>query len=181
MLHQDEGLADVRILTNKVAYFVKAKEPPTTPPTSPRVQFQWGSVIFTGVMDSLDENLELFSAAGVPLRASMNIGISQGVLKPPTSTGGLPAGLNLSAGIGIGASASLGAGTQPLAQAQAGASLQAMAAATFGADADWQGIARANGIENPRLLQPGQLINMNARASVSASASPFTSFNLTGG
>jgi hypothetical protein len=46
-----------------------------------------------------------------------------------------------------------------------------MASANFGANADWQSIATANGIENPRLLQPGQLINMNARASASADAS----------
>jgi hypothetical protein len=56
-----------------------------------------------------------------------------------------------------------------------------MASASFGADADWQSIATANGIENPRLLQPGQLINMNARASASTSTGASASFNLTGG
>jgi hypothetical protein len=57
-----------------------------------------------------------------------------------------------------------------------------MASASFGDDADWQSIASANGIENPRLLQPGQLINLNARASSSASASgsASASFSLTG-
>lgn len=184
MQQQDEGVSDVRVLTERVAYFIKAKEPPTTPPSSPKVEFQWGSVRFTGVMESLDENLELFSTDGVPLRASMNMVIAQGSLTAPEgSAGGSPAGLNLSAGIGIGASASLGAGTQPLVQAEAGVSLQAMAAASFGGDADWQSIATANGIENPRLIEPGQLINMNARASasVSAPASASASFNLTGG
>jgi hypothetical protein len=183
MSQADEGTSDVRVLTDKVAYFIRATDPPTTPPSSPRVQFCWGSVIFTGVMDSLDENLELFSTGGVPLRASMNIGISQGSIKPPDgASGGSPAGLNLSAGIGIGVSASLGAGTQPLAQAEAGVSLQAMASASFGGEADWQSIASANGIENPRLLPPGQLINMNARASSSASVagSASASFSLTG-
>jgi len=190
MVQGDEGVSDVRELTEKVAYFIRPKGPPNkggTPQSSPRVQFAWGTIIFSGVMDSLDENLELFSTDGVPLRASMNIGISEGevAIRPgaPGAGAGLSAGLNLSAGIGVGASASLGAGTQPLAQAEAGVSLQAMASASFGADADWQSIATANGIENPRLLQPGQLINMNARASASASASAgaSASFNLTGG
>ena len=174
----DESVSDVRELTEKVAYFIRPKGPPDsngTPQSPPRVQFAWGTIIFSGVMDSLDESLELFSTDGVPLRASMNIGISEGKVEigPGASGagGGLSAGLNLSAGIGIGASASLGVGTQPLAQAEAGVSLQAMASASFGANADWQAIATANGIENPRQLQPGQLINMNARASVSASAS----------
>ncbi len=189
MPHGDEAVSDVRVLTEKVAYFMRPKGPASadgngTPQSSPRVQFAWGTVIFSGVMDSLDESLEMFSTDGVPLRASMNIGISEGKVEigPGASGagGGASAGLNLSAGIGIGASASLGAGTQPLAQAEAGVSLQAMASASFGGDADWQSIATANGIENPRLLQPGQLINMNARASGSASASASASFSLTG-
>ena len=189
MLQGDESVSDVRTLTKKVAYFMKEKEPATKDgpaETPPKVQFAWGTIIFSGVMDSLDENLELFSTDGVPLRASMNIGIAQGEVQIGPGVGGagggLSAGLNLSAGIGIGASASLGAGTQPLAQAEAGVSLQAMASASFGGDADWQSIASANGIENPRLLQPGQLINMNARASASASVSgsASASFSLTG-
>lgn len=183
---ESESFSDVRRLTEKVARFMRPKEPanangtPTPPPTC---KFVWGTITFMGVMDSLDENLELFAIDGVPLRASLNIGISQGKVdfRDRPSGGGPAAGLNLSAGIGIGASASLGAGTQPLAQAEAGVSLQAMASASFGADADWQSIATANGIENPRLLQPGQLINMNARATTSASTGASASFNLTGG
>ena len=174
-----ESTKDVRELTEDIAYFVK---PSSVQSQSARVvQFEWGTLIFTGIMDSLDESLELFSTEGVPLRATLNMGISQGNLTRKASDGGagggLSAGLGLSAGIGIGASASLGAGTQPLAQAEAGVSLQAMASASFGANADWQSIATANNIENPRLLQPGQLINMNARASASASASASLSFN----
>jgi hypothetical protein len=179
-----EATKDVRELTAEVAYFMKANN--DSPPSARGIQFQWGTLIFTGLMESLDENLELFSNQGVPLRASVNIGISDGNVDFGKLSGGagagLSAGLNLSAGIGIGVSASLGAGTQPLAQAEAGVSLQAMASASFGGGADWQSIASANGIENPRLLQPGQLINLNARASSSASVSgsASASFSLTG-
>lgn len=172
-----QSVSDVRELTAEIGYFMKPAN--TERQTARVVQFQWGSLIFTGIMDSLDESLELFSTQGVPLRASLNIGISHGNLGPAGGGRGGNAG-GLSAGIGVsaGASASLGAGTQPLAEAHAGVSLQAMASASFGANADWQSIATANGIENPRLLQPGQLINLNARASVSAEASASAQFAL---
>ena len=169
----DAAVSDVRTLTEKIIYFITSRKTRNgSGEAIPLVQFKWGTLIFRGVMDSLEENLEFFSSDGVPLRASVNIGISEGIVVPDSKTGagaGFSAALNLSAGIGIGASAALGAGTQPLAQAEAGVSLQAMASASLGADADWQSIAAANGIENPRLLQPGQLINMNARASASVS------------
>ena len=55
------------------------------------------------------------------------------------------------------------AGSSPLAQAASGMSLQSLASAAGKGD-DWQSIASANGIENPRLLQPGQLIDLNAKA-----------------
>jgi UDP-3-O-[3-hydroxymyristoyl] glucosamine N-acyltransferase len=43
----------------------------------------------------------------------------------------------------------------------------------------WQDIAAANNIENPRLLQPGQLIDMNA--SVQGGVSFGASVSLSGG
>jgi hypothetical protein len=55
-------------------------------------------------------------------------------------------------------------GSRPLAQAPSGASVQGLASAA--GKADWQSIATANGIENPRLLQPGQLIDLNLNAKI---------------
>mgnify|MGYP003413274611 CR=1 FL=1 len=52
--------------------------------------------------------------------------------------------------------------TAPLTPAPAGASLQSLADQA-GVGGDWQDTARANGIENPRLLNPGQLIDLNRR------------------
>src|SRR2546426_12540113 len=73
----DEAVSDVRVLTEKVAYFMKERSPGTSDGPAeapPKVQFCWGTVIFTGVMDSLDENLDLFSTEGVRLRGTGNIG-----------------------------------------------------------------------------------------------------------
>ncbi len=53
-------------------------------------------------------------------------------------------------------------GASPLAQAAAGSTLQGMADAA--GKGDWQSIAAANGIENPRLLAPGTLLDLNASA-----------------
>jgi hypothetical protein len=50
-----------------------------------------------------------------------------------------------------------------------GSNLQNMAA-NEGND-DWQSVAAANGIENPRSLQAGQLLDMNASAGFSAGIS----------
>jgi hypothetical protein len=43
--------------------------------------------------------------------------------------------------------------------------------AQAGINADWKAVAALNGIENPRNLATGRLLNLNAGAQVSASAS----------
>ena len=150
---------DVRQLTQRVAYFITpAGDPPTNPKKfiPPAVRFAWGSFQFDGIMESMEETLELFSFEGRPLRATVAIGLSQQKITaftfnsanapPPATTAGRSC-----------------SGTSPLTEAPAGSSLQGLASsqAGLGANVDWQSIASANGIENPRLLKPGQLINLN--------------------
>lgn len=151
---QGSSERDVRKLTQKVAYFITPRNigsqqaPKYIPPA---VRFVWGSFQFDGLVDSLEENLEFFSNEGIPQRASVTLALSQQRIifkftePPPT--------------LGIG-SGNAPVGTSPLAQATSGSSLQSMASAS--GQGDWQSIAAANGIENPRLLQPGQLIDLNA-------------------
>jgi hypothetical protein len=150
---------DVRQLTQLVAYFITPKGDPENAPTKfipPAVRFLWGSFQFDGIMESLEETLDLFSFEGRPLRASVAISLSQQKItlfkfnsanQPPAATlqgGQAP-------------------GTAPMTEAPSGSSLQNLVAnqSGLGAGADWQSIALANGIENPRMLQPGQLINLN--------------------
>jgi hypothetical protein len=143
---------DVRRLTQKVAFFITPQQEGNQF-IPPAVRFVWGSFQFDGIMDGLEENLEFFSSEGKPLRASMALSLSQQRITQFTfrGAGGSPAG-------GGGAPAT--PGTQPLTQAPAGASVQSMAAQA-GLGDDWQAIASANGIENPRQLAPGQLLNLN--------------------
>jgi hypothetical protein len=167
----DAQVQDVRLLTEEVIFFVTPKPPAAgdrnRTPRPPAVRFLWGSFKFDGIIESLEESLEFFSNDGKPLRASISLSLSQGKLAPPDSSnqpGGAPGG----SGGGPAATPS-GAppGTTPLAQAKAGVSLQGLSAG-LGVGLNWQGIASANGIENPRMLKKGQLVDLNATMDVSA-------------
>jgi hypothetical protein len=178
-----DSVTDVRELTKEVAYFITPK-----PNTSsggggggsgatggaqaqmipPAVRFIWGSFQFDGMMDSLEENLEFWSPDGRPLRASLGLALSQQKITFAFSD---------KAGAGSpGAGGGNTPGTTPLAQAPSGATLQGLAAGA-GLSASWQSIASANRIENPRLLQPGQLVDLSLRA---PQASVSTGFSLGG-
>ena len=144
---------DVRKLTAKVAYFITPK-PEGDKFVPPAVRFIWGSFQFDGIMESMEESLEFFSSDGRPLRASVTINLTQQKITEFT----------FRATAGPGATPS--PGTRPLTPAPQGKSVQSMAD-NQGKGDNWQDIASANGIENPRLLQPGQLLDLNASASVS--------------
>ena len=153
---------DVRDLTGKVAFFI-TPEPDAADKNKfvpPAVRFIWGSFSFDGIMESLEETLELFSPEGRPLRASMSFALTQQKISAFQGTGQkqppLPRGSNA-------AGSSAPVGTEPLTQAPAGLSLQNLVD-SIGSGADWQSIAAANGVENPRLLEPGQLLNLNSRS-----------------
>lgn len=63
---------DVRTHTQKIAAFMKpdAKKAPAV------VRFEWGTFIFTGMIESYKETLDFFAPVGVPLRASINLTLS---------------------------------------------------------------------------------------------------------
>jgi hypothetical protein len=160
---QPEGSneGDVRKLTQKIAYFITPRSTGENPPKyiPPAVRFVWGSFQFDGMMDSMEESIEFFSGEGIPQRASVSLGLSQQrITEFAFARQASPPGAG-----GFGGAA---AGTRPLSQASVGASLQSLAANA--GKGDWQSIASANGIENPRLLEPGQLIDLNAALSGSS-------------
>jgi hypothetical protein len=142
--------SDVRQLTRDVINLMNPS--PSGEPEkflTPAVEFRWGSFIFAGIIDALDETLEFFSPDGIPLRASMNLSMSQQTILVPVQGQG---------------SGRPGAGARPLSQASAGSTLQGMVAAA-GQGADWQSIAAANGIENPRRLDTGRLLDLSRKIS----------------
>ena len=146
---------DVRKLTEKVAYFITPEEVSKPPPA---VSFQWGSFRFDGLMDSLEESLEFFSNDGRPLRASVSLALSQQKIQAFKFE---KAGFQPRAAAAPNApDPSAAPGTKPLTAAPAGFSIQLLADSES-KGADWQAIAVANNIENPRLLTPGQLIDLD--------------------
>ena len=149
------AVEDVRKLTQKVAFFITPKKEGDTF-VPPAVRFLWGSFQFDGIVESLEESLELFSPEGRPLRASVTLNLTQQkitafVFRPVQ---GAPAGA------GTGPSGKP-AGTTPMTPAPSGSTVQGLAASQ-GQGGNWQSIASANGIENPRRLAPGQLIDLQA-------------------
>lgn len=149
---EKDPVDDVRRLTQNVVYFMTPQKAESDPNqlAPPGVRFQWGSFLFDGMVEALEETLEYFSSDGKPLRASINVTFSQQkILKAEfTGDGRVPSA----------------AGQAPLKSAKQGESLQNMAGKS-GKD-DWQSIASANGVEDPLRMAPGQLVNLNAGVSV---------------
>lgn len=152
----EDPVDDVRRLTQKVIFFMtptpdKADAKKMVPPAT---RFVWGSFLFDGIVEGLEESLEFFGPDGKPLRAQISLTIGQqkiltsefkGDGKVPSSPG-----------------------QKPMSQAKEGDTAQSVAAKN--GKSDWKGMAAANGIEDPLRLSPGQLIDVNAGVSLGGSA-----------
>jgi len=153
---EEETVDDVRRLTQKVIFFMtpqKTKDPKKQ--LAPAVRFLWGSFMFDGMVEGLEESLEFFSPEGKPLRASISLSLSQQKIletkfDPKDPVPARP-------------------GQSPISQARSGDSLQNMAEQD--GNRDWQSVAAANGIEDPLRLPPGQLVDLNARSGVAVPVS----------
>lgn len=148
----EDPVDDVRRLTQKVIFFMtptpdKADAKKMVPPA---MRFVWGSFLFDGIVEGLEESLEFFAPDGKPLRAQVTLTLGQQkiLVSEFQGDGKVP----------------LSPGQTPMSQAKQGDSLQGMAAQN--GKSDWKGMAAANGIEDPLRLSPGQLIDINAGAGV---------------
>ena len=145
---EKDAVDDVRRLTQDVVYFMTPQKSDQDPAklAPPGIRFQWGSFLFDGMVEALEETLEFFSPDGKPLRASIALTLSQQKILVSTFKGD--------------GKVPNRPGQTPLKSAKQGESLQGMA----GKDGkqDWQGIAAANGIEDPLRMSPGQLVDLQA-------------------
>lgn len=141
---------DVRLLTRKVVDFIEPK--PTGEEDKfipPGMRFLWGSFLFEGVLDSINESLEFFSEEGRPLRAKLTLSLtSQRIQFEFNPAFG-------QAGAGAPASA-----TRPQTPVREGESVQ-QAAAREGRQDEWQEIANRNDVDNPRNLPAGAPLDMS--------------------
>lgn len=142
---------DVRKLTEKVVFFMKTKPEGSGEDIkhiAPGIRFQWGSFLFEGVMESINETLEFFSREGRPLRATVSISlVKQDVdIKFAQASQAAPAQSPASA-------------TTPQQAVRQNEPMQKMAG-RLGKQKNWQGMALANNIETPRLIPTGTLIDV---------------------
>jgi hypothetical protein len=149
---EKDPVDDVRRLTTKVIYFMTPQKGDQDPKklAPPGVQFQWGTFIFKGMIEALEETLEFFSPDGKPLRASMNVTLSKQTILETAPDGD--------------GAVTPRPGHAPLKAANDGDSLQNMAGKN-GKD-DWQSIASGNGIEDPLRMDAGALVDLNVGVGV---------------
>lgn len=126
--------------------------------TLPRVTFSWGSFVFSGVLNELGENLELFSPDGIPLRSIVTLTFSEGELLYPKSIKQV--------------------NEPPLAVAAAGATLAGVALSVGLDPLQGKLVAQINGLDDLRVAPTGAALALPS-GGVSASAS--AGFSLSAG
>lgn len=142
------GATDVRRMTEKVVNFIRPKDSGEEDKLiPPGIRFLWGTFLFEGVVDSIDEVLEYFSETGVPLRAKISLSLSKQDIQFKFGNQGGAFGNPATPG------------TTPQQSAREGDSVQDVAARN-GRQNDWQDIASANDIDNPRNLPAGQPLSL---------------------
>lgn len=153
----EKPVDDVRRLTADILHFMTPAKADSDPKklAPPGTRFSWGSFLFDGMVEGIEESLEFFSAAGKPLRASIALTMTQQKILVSTFEGD-----------GVVPSRP---GQRPFTPAPQNASLQDMAGAA-GKGSDWQGVAAANNIEDPLRMSPGALIDLDASVSLGVSA-----------
>lgn len=164
---------DVRYVTGRVLYFMKPKDPgagakDASQRVPPGLRFSWGKFLFDGIVESIEENVDFFSADGKALRASMTLNMIQQTILVPAwdkavqvtrpHAAGAPGATPLARardgqsmqqmsdggggfGFGISASVDVGVGASLSVGIGAGAGLQVGAGAALGA-----GLASSSGI-----------------------------------
>lgn len=166
---EGEELLDVRKMTEKVTFFITPAPDPKDKKKfiPPGVRFIWGSFQFDGIMESIEESLEFFSSEGIPLRASMTLNLTQQKIDTYKFPKPAPARKEIT-------------GTRELTPVESGKTAQDMASKAGKGD-DWQSVAAANGIENPRNLQAGTLLDMDAQVGVSGGFGVSAGIGVSGG
>ena len=151
--------SDVRKLTEKVNYFIKplktvGQQDPKW--IAPGIRVVWGTFLFDGIMDSFSEKLEFFSEEGIPLRARGTIAISSQFIQFAFGQQNITAipGEEAPGGVPLQVARDRELVERLVRQAQAGQG-----------GLLWQQIAALNGIENPRDVDVGTLLNANFDAS----------------
>ncbi len=132
-----EANDDVSNYTNKIYALLDIDRDTHVPPIC---TFRWGSLVFTGVIESVDGRFTLFLPNGNPARATLSVSfkeavdITKAVRKTPTAS----------------------VDRRKTRTVKGGETLNTIAAEAYGDPGQWRPIARANGITDPLSVRPGQ-------------------------
>ncbi len=102
--------------------------------------FIWGAFIFQCIIERVSKRFTMFLPEGIPVRATLNV-----TLKEYREVEAQVREISLQS-----------ADLTKRRVVRQGDSLWSIAAIEFGDPAEWRLIAEANGIENPRMLRPGE-------------------------
>lgn len=140
LLDTSDTLENVReTYVDKLAGLMKINSELHAPPI---VQFEWESVLFTGVIASMTSNYVLFSPEGVPLRAEVGLQLTayrtveEQVAERPRNSPDVEKSVTY----------------------RRGDRLDQLAAGLYQDPANWRDIAKRNGIRDPRKIDPGALL-----------------------
>ena len=134
-----EQQADVRDYTNRIYGLLEA-DPSTHAP--PICTFTWGDFSLRCLVDRVGGRFTLFLPDGTPVRSTLNVllkefvDLSVEVRRNPTES----------------------ADHAKTVTVRRGDTLSSIAAGQYGSPALWRPIAEANGIDNPRRLEPGRIL-----------------------
>ena len=142
MVDTSDTLEDVRErYTNKLRNLMNINSEIHAPPI---VRLTWDGEVFRGVVESLNITYVLFTPEGVPLRAKLNLvmkeyrTVEEQVAERPRFSPDV----------------------EKTHVVRRGDSLASVAALAYNDVTQWREIARNNGIEDPRNLEPGQVLNL---------------------
>jgi nucleoid-associated protein YgaU len=131
-----ESRGDVTEQTDRLDVLLTVDDTLGAPPFC---TFVWGDgIAFKAVLESAEKQFTMFRPDGTPVRARVNVTFKQ--YRPP------------SGGSGGGSESS---GSTRRRTVTAGDTLWSIAGEEYGDPGEWKRIASANGVEDPRSLQPG--------------------------
>jgi hypothetical protein len=136
-----EKKEDVRNHTKKITGLLDVDKDLHTPPL---IRFVWGSLTFKGIVERVSSRFTMFLESGTPVRATLNVtfrevqSITEQFKRIPRQS----------------------ADRTKQRTVRQGESLWHIAAQEYDDPGLWREIARANGIEDPRRIEPGTVLKI---------------------
>ncbi len=142
LVDTSDTLDDVRKrYTNKLRALMNIQGEIHAPPI---VRFTWDGEVFKGVVEALTITYVLFTPKGVPIRAKLNLTLKEyrtvedQIAERPKSSPDV----------------------EKTHVVRRGDTLATVAALAYNDPTQWREVARNNGMEDPRFLEPGRVLNL---------------------